>query len=263
VDAIKFKLDKGEAYDLTLVGKFTRDDNNRIHFQKDQNWVIDPELFGLGSLELLELDAEETPISDVSTKETPMEKKQVQSEKVKAKKKLHTPKKPKEKSDQKPVNKWKIIWIVIGSLIAVLVLILLIPSGDEGSAIEFGKDGIVIRNTDTKKAPSKPKYQQDIKGQAEEVIVDDKEAEKGFVPVDVPVPENQYFIIAGSFQNIQNATELLEQLKVKGYPAEIIYTENRMYRVSVKSFSTKESAVNNLSSIKATPGLEKVWVWQK
>jgi hypothetical protein len=263
VDAIKFKLDKGEAYDLTLVGKFTRDDDNRIHFQKDQNWVIDPELFGLGSLDLLELDAEDAPISDIPTEKLTSERKQVQSEKGKAKTELHETKKPLAKSNRKPVHKWKIIWIVIASLIAVLVLILLIPAGDEGSAIEFGKDGIVIRNTDTEKIPTRTEEQQDTKTQAEEGVVDDKKTEKVPVPVDVPVSENKFFVIAGSFQNLQNATELLDQLKTNGYPAEIIYTENRMYRVSVKSFPTKESAVNSLPSIKASQGLDKVWVWQK
>ena len=59
IDAIKFKLDKGEKYDLDLVGTFSRDDDNRIKFSKDPNWIIDPELFGLPSLDLLELEEEE------------------------------------------------------------------------------------------------------------------------------------------------------------------------------------------------------------
>ena len=33
VDAIKFKLDKGEIYNLSLVGSFSRDDDNRVIFQ--------------------------------------------------------------------------------------------------------------------------------------------------------------------------------------------------------------------------------------
>ncbi|MEX2369793.1 MAG: hypothetical protein WD578_02215, partial [Bacteroidales bacterium] len=63
VDAIKFKLDKGEKYELASVGTFTRDDDNKIHFRKDPNWVIDPDEFGLSSLELLELEDEpEEPV---------------------------------------------------------------------------------------------------------------------------------------------------------------------------------------------------------
>ncbi len=74
---------------------------------------------------------------------------------------------------------------------------------------------------------------------------------------------NNFFIIAGSFQELQNATDLMESLKAEGFPAEIIITESRLYRVAVQSYPEKRQAANDLSRIKAHPGLGSCWVWSR
>jgi len=56
VDAIRFALDKGEPYTLTDTGAFTRDSEGKVHFQTDPAWVLEPEQFGLDSMDLLELE---------------------------------------------------------------------------------------------------------------------------------------------------------------------------------------------------------------
>lgn len=309
VDAIKFRLDKGETYKLDMVGEFSRDDDNRVHFAKDPNWVIDPELFGLSALDLLELedtekeksvdesvtepgtaDAEQGRVAgkDVSTQGTGVTEAQ-QSEKAGAtttgKEKagaaapgtkkaasMHSPAPRKEsqqrKVQRKPVNKWRIIWIVAGSLIVVLALILLIPSGN---GIEVGKEGIIIRDTEigngtgegsetgTEQQQSQGSdVQEDLGAAATESLQEEQEPEEG--PVQPPVQEYKYFIIAGSFRNLGNATEMMDELKAAGYPAEIILTENRLYRVSVKSFATKQEALNALPSVKSKDGLGSAWL---
>jgi len=58
-DAIRFAFDKGENYTLTGVGVFSRNDDNKIIFTRDPMFVLEPENFGLSSLDLLELDQEE------------------------------------------------------------------------------------------------------------------------------------------------------------------------------------------------------------
>lgn len=299
VDAIKFRLDKGETYLLDMVGEFSRDDDNRVHFAKDPNWVIDPELFGLSALNLLELENEEAGKAGEGTVESPGEAgeesaatapkdndlsksevagKQQQAEQAgatsagKEKVTLHTsaPGKTnqKRKVQRKPVNKWRIIWIVAGSLIIVLTLILLIPSGN---GLEVGKEGIIIRDTevggetdggsvsgaDDQQTPGTD-VQEDLGAAATESLQEQQEPEEG--PVQPPVQEYKYFIIAGSFRNLGNATELQDELKAAGYPAEIILTENRLYRVSVKSFATKQQALDALPSVKSNEGLANAWL---
>lgn len=257
VDAIKFRLDKGEKYHLELLGEFSRDDGNKVHFIKDVNWVIDPELFGLASLDLLELEdeaalesGEAEKIVDSKADEEP------KVEIVKSKKTVMT--------KRAPVNKWKIIWIVVGALIAVLVLILLLPSGNDG--VEFGKDGIVFKDsvTDEGNEPGQgdaiveegalveQEEGTEDRMKAEEAVSDQQETSAATI--------NHYYVVAGSFQRLQNATEMQNTLKEMGYLSEIIITENRMYRVAVQGYPTKQEAANALPGIKKNTGLNGAWV---
>jgi cell division protein FtsN len=70
----------------------------------------------------------------------------------------------------------------------------------------------------------------------------------------------QYFVIAGSFSNLGNASDLQDQLKARGYEAEVMITENRMYRVSVASFATKAEGLQGLEEIQKQQGMESCWL---
>jgi len=54
VDAIRFSLDKGEDFLLPEAGTFSRDADGKIHFQADPAWVLEPDQYGLESMDLLE-----------------------------------------------------------------------------------------------------------------------------------------------------------------------------------------------------------------
>jgi len=264
VDAIKFKLDKGEKFSLELVGEFTRDDDSRIHFVKDPNWIIDPDLYGLPSLDLLELEEEEkevAPVKEEEKKETPLVKKEmkpVQKEPQAMKKKM---------ANRAPVNKWKIIWIVAGSLIVVLFLILLIPTKNSDYGIEFSKEGIVLKENavgdDMQDLEETNELVTDVDEQGNQAEEDNQEATQAEVGTPPVETTNNFFIIAGSFAELQNATELMESLKSEGFPAEIIITDSRLYRVAAKSYPEKAQAASDLSRIKAHPGLGSCWVWSR
>lgn len=269
VDAIRFKLDKGEQYKLEGVGTFTRDDDNKVWFKKDPAWEIDPDLFGLDPLEILELEPEpeeekvsEGPgIHDGAAREQ-TDGSEVQTKATGKKDVELTGKEPQQRLKRKPVNKWTIIWIVTGSLIAVLVIILLIPAGN---GIEFGKEGIILRDDDreteqrVKVTPGRER--------ADRQQVDDRQPEVGVTGDEETVAGikdgesgPRFYIIAGSFQNLANATQLHDQLKTAGFPAEIIITENRMYRVSIKSYTKKAKALDEVSEIREQSGISGAWV---
>ena len=247
VDAIKFSLDKGEEHQLERVGTFSRDDDNRIHFHKDPGWILDPSLFGLSTLELLELEDEDerASLQDAGTGDSEKESVSVGEptvEKTAAAQKTESVVEP-PRARRRPVNKWGIIWIVIGSLAAVLVIILLIPTNND---VEFGRDGIVIKDANTEdlqdqEASSEVEFE-DTGNDADlgEEVSDTRDtgAVGSEEDPDTGQPDlnrNRYFIIGGSFQKLPNATELMNQLKSEGFQSEIIITENRMYRVSVQS----------------------------
>lgn len=264
VDAIKFKLDKGEVYSLDLVGTFSRDDDNRIHFEKDPNWVVDPEIFGLSSIDLLELENEEEKDEAGSSEVENETKKEVLADSSDP---ANASEKTASKVERKPVNKWRIIWIVIVSLIVVLALLLLINPGENGNEIEFSKDGLVLKYDTDKPSTTGLEKKSSVKegvSQGQQQLKNAESVEQNEAikeSTSVPSQEKSYFIIAGSFQKLQNAETQMEALKSKGFPAEVIYTENRLYRVSIKSYANKADAIEELESIKSGSGIQSVWIW--
>ena len=71
---------------------------------------------------------------------------------------------------------------------------------------------------------------------------------------------NNFFIIAGSFNRLNNASDLQDKLNNRGFQAEVMITENRMYRVSVASYATKEEAEKALRQLKSEPDLQSCWL---
>jgi hypothetical protein len=72
-----------------------------------------------------------------------------------------------------------------------------------------------------------------------------------------------YFIIAGSFNNENNARKMVSQLKSKGFEAMIADTnKNGMFRVAYKGFRTAEEASFELADIKNKHN-QQAWVLKK
>ena len=245
VDAVKFSLDKGEDFFLPEAGTFTKDADGKIFFQADPAWVLEPDQYGLESMDLLEI--EELPIEEEHTTETKTESKE--SPKVTT----LAPPKPKPKN-----KKWRVIWLVAAVLIIVLVVLILIPS-EEGENGE--KKGLFSKKADKELVDQEetPVDQQETESE-EQVIPTETEPEPE-EEQSLPVEEtNNFFIIAGSFNKLKNASDLQDKLISRGFNAEVIITENRMYRVSVESYATKAEAEKELAKIKSQSDLQSCWL---
>lgn len=73
----------------------------------------------------------------------------------------------------------------------------------------------------------------------------------------------QYYIIAGAFGVEENASKLITQLKSEGYNAELLGQNRRkLYLVSIKSFSNKESAIAELQNVHHK-GYSSAWLLEK
>ncbi len=278
VDAIKFALDKGEPWAVEGAGTFSRDDDGKVHFQPEKGWVLEPDQYGLESVDLLELDDEPEVKEAV---EQPEEKEKVPEQEALDEKvppvslvspkpatavtqkttrssaPVHEPWKA-EKKSKSGVNLWKIIWIVAGSLVVILLALILIPS-DKLQVFE-GKDG--TEQPAAGEHPAGTVTEGSSQGDMETVDSEKpvvSEPEQSTPAEDLP-PEHKYFLIAGSFKHLGYASELQDKLKARGYHAEVMVTENRMYRVSVSSYATKVEAERELSRIKSVPGLESCWL---
>ncbi len=246
VDAIKFSLDKGEDFLLPELGVFLRDTDGKVHFRVDPDWVLEPDQYGLESMDLLEL--EELPIEEEPAKGTSKGSKAAPEVTKLA------PPKPKPKS-----NRWRLVWVVAALLIVVLVVLILIPSGES----ENGERRRLFNKKPDLEAVDQESPATDQQEVETEEQVADSETETTDTEVDEPLPleeTNNLFIIAGSFSKLENASELQDILNSRGLHAEVMITENRMYRVSVASFATKEEAEKKLSQIKSEPGLQSCWL---
>ncbi len=280
VDAIRFALDKGEPYSLNDAGIFRRDDEGKIHFEPNPSWVLEPDQYGLGSMDLLELEdlpVEEVEASGISsgTNETGQEEESVadagpllelsEEEEIEPEKKpvaklvTRRSKKPfsaqvsktaepqKNEKTKRRLSLWRLIWLITGVLIVVLVALLLIPKQPQ-------------QPVQSEKPAIKPEVSDQAAPASEQVKPAMIELEPEPEPVQVLEQTNHFFIVAGSFKNLVNASELQDKLKARGYPAELMITENRMYRVSVANYPTIGEAERNLTRIKSEPGMESCWL---
>jgi len=64
-------------------------------------------------------------------------------------------------------------------------------------------------------------------------------------------PGGTYHIIGNSFSSETNAANYVKKMNEKGYSAENLGKYNGLYLVSLKSFSSRDEAKNNLSTVKA------------
>lgn len=254
IDAIKFALDRGESYALPETGTFFRDDDGKVRFRVDPAWLLEPDQYGLESMELLELE-ELAPEEEDSVPESPAAA-------------VHAPEPAQKTTPLAPPEpkprpmRWRLVWIVVFLLIIILAVLILLPpreTEDGERAQRFWNrkpaEEVVDQPASTPAEEEEPAGETDAGETAEAPVVEEPGAE--------PAPAeatHRYFVIAGSFSNLGNASDLQDKLKRKGFDAEVMITENRMYRVSVASYVSKAEAQKGLLEIKRKPGLESCWL---
>lgn len=245
IDAIKFALDKGEPFLLHETGTFLKDDNGKVHFQTVSDWVLEPDHYGLESLDLLEL--EELP-KEESSREAKVVQKAPPVAPVKADE-------PRSSGRSFRINnRWRAIYIVTGTLIVILAVLILVPK--KNTPIEaIPQNGQHQEENAAEEAVPGPQENQTQPVEAQPAEQEPAEQE----PEPVAATSN-YYIIAGSFKHLHNASEMQDQLKARGYKSEVLITENRMYRVTVASYGSEAEAERVLSGMKSEQGLKSAWV---
>lgn len=88
-------------------------------------------------------------------------------------------------------------------------------------------------------------------------VAEEAKAEKIPEKIIPPVNNNgEFFVIVGSFGNIENANRLVSELQSKGYAAEIAANKNGLNLVSIARFSTLQEAREK------TKQLENSWIFK-
>ena len=77
----------------------------------------------------------------------------------------------------------------------------------------------------------------------------------------------KYFLIAGSFQSMENAQKFQKELEAQGYDSEVIVRKTGpntdFYKVSYKGFADRDEAFEALRNAKNEPNNETVWLLVK
>lgn len=246
IDAIKFSLDKGESYSLLETGTLWKDDDGKVHFQAVSDWVLEPEQYGLDALELLELEdfivEEEEKGNDILL-DIPAAPLRKQAAKVS----VRSPRRQTEEKSHRHIKRWRTIWMIAGVLIVLLAVLIFIPSKKRKAPVD-----LVPQSTN-----------QQVESGADETAIPVPEQAEPETEISVPEQVEQiqnFHIIAGSFKHLKNASDKQDNLKGRGYQAEVMITKNRMYRVSAGSYATEGEAERALSVMKSEAGLESCWI---
>ncbi len=112
----------------------------------------------------------------------------------------------------------------------------------------FDTDEKTESNSVTQKSEKKePVMQEKEDGSLSRVSDDElKKAEKTSKKTHV----KKFYVIAGSFQNIENATDLRTYLKTKNFPAMVLYPYRGYNRVAVNSFKTRKEAEKAIAKVR-------------
>lgn len=72
---------------------------------------------------------------------------------------------------------------------------------------------------------------------------------------------SQFYLIVGSFKEIEAANSELKKVRLKGYPAAFILFQEPLYRIALASFEQSEKAYKMKNELKETfPG---IWIFKK
>lgn len=63
---------------------------------------------------------------------------------------------------------------------------------------------------------------------------------------------DKYYMIVGSFQNVNLANKYAEKIQQKGYQTQIIESSSGFYRVSAKSYSDYKTGVNEIETFRSS-----------
>jgi cell division septation protein DedD len=224
------------------------------------------------------MPAEETVISqDTDTKAQSMESETGQQI-------IDQPKKPPEqvwqetelKSNDVPKShkeKKKRSWIIPVSAIGAIIILagaawLVFPDQvknilypDRQSYEETMPEEVAMENSEITSVPDIP----DEQLPAQEPIPDmnDNQAsaqtETSVVQSEIQSSVKKYYVVAGCFKSQRNAEKYVAELQAKGYNSELFGTHDNLYAVSFNSFTSRESAVNEMNRIRKSSE-PKAWI---
>ena len=94
------------------------------------------------------------------------------------------------------------------------------------------------------------------------VIAEPEVAEEAVQAPVVPVtaPEPLFYLVAGSFENMRNASAFAETMRNRGYESGVVYSEPSRYRVYIYAFDNRSDALKMIDNLRSRSGSPEVWL---
>ncbi len=292
IDQIKFAIDRGDIYKIEGLGTLSRNENNDIVIERDPEFILDFESYGLESFELDEFADEEGFVEETEKdekKEEILEKPDVPDDTgLKEKDEKFVGLTEEKISEETSEQSWEgeeiteedsrsanrgVVWVILGLVVIIVSGIFLYQPitdfiSNRNNSFDFLKDDELSIDDDFSDAEegefSFDKLVDELEGDIDSATSIENAmniSEPGF---NSPRPLNEnfteYHIIAGSFRDFENAKELQQSLTLEGYQSLIIEPGNGIYRVSAMSFTDKPTALVKLIEFRDKSGLSEAWL---
>lgn len=152
-------------------------------------------------------------------------------------------------SDNQPIvfSRRNVKKVLIGA--PLLLALALIPMKKTNDIVDHSNLNIITQLTEVV-APMQEKVTEPETAQ----FVEEKVA---------PVEENRYFVIGGSFKELANAQEYMQQMKDEGYSPENLGVFNGLYRISIQGFASMNDAKTTLNSLRQENPKSGYWIHVK
>ncbi len=281
--SIQNALKKGDRYNIKEIGSIYQDANGRIQFlagSEKPKTTTKQKTTPPPAPEKKEVQ-KQTPQEETQGKEQPVEEKKDTQKEVEEKppaktlyekmqernktttktKTTYTPPPPPPKKVNTKKNNRTFLWVSLGVLviavgITIYLLMMDTPQKDNDllSGLEEEAEMTIPAMTDT--IYDKEDISEDKKTEIDEELSEKTEkeipanTEKEITETSSVSGQKYFYVVAGCFQQKQNANNYLKKLQNEGYEAEKFGMIRNMHAISYSKHETREEALENLQKIR-------------
>jgi hypothetical protein len=228
IEDIKTRLNRGERVEIDMIGHFQNNSEGNVLFEpaRDTNFLLDS--YGLPSFI-------REPVNSYDVNSRVINRRNL---------------------DSKPQISRK-MWIRAAVAVPILAVLIFVPLKTDLLKSSASLNPMARVELEDTKTPVSEVVVEDSQSATEEVNAIVKEPIENSVesPALQKEPEASFKLITGSFKARENALRQIDDLRVKGYKAEISSASNGYFRVVASSFASIENANIERASIeKDYPG---------
>lgn len=263
VEELRQHLENEGSYELNDIGVISLNNDGRYTFLPCEAGILTPELYGLGTFEMMPKAAEATKV--VELVKSDVSEPAVQAE--------DTPQLDEEStidgSDDDKALVIKISWIrnavaVAAAVIGFLLMTTPVSNSDTSNMAITNLNNPAIFST-PKTSPESTKISIVKDTLAKQVtktdsVITTKPSTEAKETVEIKKDTTTYCIVLASYVTKKNAQLFVDRLQKKGYEDSEVYIRNNVTRVVYGKFKTLNDAYNHLNRVQDDADFKEAWV---